>query len=71
MAESKEMSKSKSKGLAWLPSIAEAAANAVGASRLETLEIMTDVEQLSEMFASFEDVRHGRIVNMSDAFGDL
>jgi hypothetical protein len=72
MAESKGMSESKSRGLGrWFPTVAQAAEGALGATRLETLEILTDMEQLSDMFASFEDVRHGRIVNMSDAFGDL
>jgi len=51
--------------------VAEAAAGALGKSRLETLEILTDIEQISDVFASFEDVRQGRIVSFSDAFGDL
>jgi hypothetical protein len=75
MAESKGMSKSgraTRKGLAsWLPTVADVVAGALGESRLETLEILTDIEQVSDLFASFEDARLGRIVNMSDAFGDL
>lgn len=55
----------------WLASIAAAATEAVGASRLETLEIMTDVEQVSLLFSSLDDARQGRVVNMSEAFGDL
>jgi len=72
MAESKGMSNAKRQGLSrWLPTIADAAAGAIGETKLETLEILTDIEQVSELFASFDDVRLGRIVNMSDAFGDL
>lgn len=72
MAESRGMSKTGRKALSrWLPGIASAATDALGASRIETFEILTDVEQVTELFASFEDVRKGRIVNMSDAFGDL
>lgn len=72
MAESKGMSKAKKQGLAsWLPTIADVAAGALGETRLETLEILTDIEQVSDLFSSFEDVRLGHIVNMSDAFGDL
>ncbi len=55
----------------WFSSVAAAATDAIGASRIETLEIVTDVEQVSLLFASLDDVRQGRIVNMSDAFGDL
>ena len=72
MAESKGFSQSKQKGLSrWLPTVADVAADALGKTRLETLEILTDVEQVSDLFASFEDARLGRIVNMRDAFGDL
>lgn len=58
-------------GAHWFASLAIAAADSVGAARLETLEIVTDVEQVSLLFASLDDARHGRIVNMSEAFGDL
>jgi hypothetical protein len=72
MAESKRMSKTNRRDITrFLPSVAEAAAGALGKSRLETLEILTDIEQISDVFASFEDVRQGRIVSFSDAFGDL
>ena len=72
MAESRELSESKSQGLGrWLSTLIGNSADTVGAARLETLEIMTDIEQVSEIFASFEDIRQGRIVKMSDAFGDL
>lgn len=55
----------------WFPSIAAAATEAIGSARLETLEILTDVEQVSLLFASLEEARKGHIVTMSDAFGDL
>lgn len=72
MAESKGISRSKRKSLSGLlPGLAEAATEALGASRIETLEILTDVEQVSDLFASFEDIRKGHIVSLSDAFGDL
>lgn len=55
----------------WLTSIAAAATEAIGSARLETLEIMTDVEQVGLLFSSMDDVRQGRVLNMSEAFGDL
>lgn len=68
MAVSKGIGKSRKKALArWFPSISEAAT----ASHVETLEILTDLDQVTAMFSSFEDVRQGRIVNMKSAFGDL
>jgi hypothetical protein len=72
MGESKGIANARRKSLSrWLPGLVEAAADRLGAARLETLEIMTDVEQVSALFASLDDVRHGHIVTMSDAFGDL
>lgn len=72
MADSSGFSKSGRKALGLLlPSLSEAVTRAFGASQMETFEILTDVEQVSELFASFEDNRQGRIVNLNDAFGDL
>jgi hypothetical protein len=72
MGESKGMMNARRKSLfRWLPGIAETAADRLGATRLETLEIMTDVDQVSTLFASLDDVRRGHIVNISEAFGDL
>ena len=72
MAISRRMSRAKRKALAqWFPTIAEIAADERHAAKLETLEIMTDVEQVSTLFASMEDMRQGRIVGLKDAFGDL
>jgi hypothetical protein len=72
MAESKGLSESRRKALTrWLPGLAEVAVDRLGAARIETLELMTDVEQVGTLFASLEDMRRGHIVNMSDAFGDL
>ncbi|WP_373531385.1 hypothetical protein [Vampirovibrio sp.] len=55
----------------WFSSLAMAAADSIGASRAETLEIVTDVEQVSFLLASLEDARQGRIISMNEAFGDL
>lgn len=55
----------------WFSSVAMAAVDAVGASRIETLEIVTDVEQISMLLSSLDDSRSGRILSMKDAFGDL
>ena len=72
MAVSKGMSNSKRKALAkWFPTIAEVANNARTAAQLETVEIMMDIEQVSDLFASFEDLRQGRVVSLKNAFGDL
>ncbi|WP_303672904.1 hypothetical protein [Vampirovibrio chlorellavorus] len=61
----------KADGHSWFSSVAAAAVDAVGASRMETLEIVTDVEQISMLLSSLDDSRSGRILSMSDAFGDL
>lgn len=72
MGESKGMANARRKVLSrWLPGVAEVAADRLGKARLETLEIMTDVEQVSTLFNSLDDVRRGHIVTMNDAFGDL
>lgn len=55
----------------WFSSAALAAVDAIGASRLETLEIITDVEQISLLLSSLDDSRSGRVLSLSDAFGDL
>jgi hypothetical protein len=72
MGESKGIAKARRTALSrWLPGIADATADRLGKARLETLEVMTDVEQVSTLFASLDDVRRGHIVTMHDAFGDL
>lgn len=63
--------RAKTNDQSWFSSVAAAVADAIGASRLETLEIMTDVEQVSLLFSSLDDARQGRVVNISEAFGDL
>lgn len=59
----------------WFPAIAGVADSLVKdsrtAARLETVEILTDVEQVSSLFASMEDWRLGQIVGLDSAFGDL
>jgi hypothetical protein len=72
MGESKGMANARKRTLSrWFPCIAEAVADKLGTARLETLEIMTDVEQVSTLFASLDDMRRGHILAMADAFGDL
>ncbi len=72
MAISRGISKTRRKALAkWFPAIGAAAEDARTAAKLETWEILTDVEQVSNLFASFEDARQGKIVSMDQAFGDL
>ena len=46
-----------------LPSVSEATA--------ETLDIIMDVEQVSDLLSSLEDLRLGRVVAFSHAFADL
>ncbi len=58
-------------GKSWFSSVAAAAVDTLGASRMETLEIVTDVEQITMLLSSLDDSRSGRILSMSDAFGDL
>lgn len=63
--------RAKADGSSWFSSVAAAAVDAVGASRMETLEIVTDVEQITMLLSSLDDSRSGRILSISDAFGDL
>jgi hypothetical protein len=53
------------------PTLAKVLDNPQAATTIETLEIILDVEQLSHLLRSWDDARHGRIVSMQDAFGDL
>lgn len=76
MGVSKGIAKSKQKALAkWFPVIAEAAQNLVNddrtASRLETVEILADLDQVTTLFSSLDDWRSGQIVSIDTAFGDL
>lgn len=68
MAISKSISRSKQKLLSrWFPTLSEAQANATA----ETLDILMDVDQVTTLLSSLDDVRHGRVVGMNSAFGDL
>ena len=68
MATAKSVSKTKQKLLArWFPTLSEARANAAA----ETLDILMDVDQVTTLFASLEDMRAGRVVNAKSAFEDL
>lgn len=72
----KSIAKSKRKALGkWFPVIADVAHNLVNntktASRLETIEVLSDLDQVTTLFASLEDWRSGQIVSMDTAFGDL
>ncbi len=40
-------------------------------AQAETFEILMDLDQISTMLSSMEDVRQGRLVRCEDAFGDL
>lgn len=61
---SNTFSKAKSKLLQrWFGDVSEAQA--------ETLEILMDIDQVSDLLSSFEDVRRGQFVSMDGAFGDL
>lgn len=72
MAISKRISRTKQKTLGRLfPALAAVVADERNAARVETLEIMMDVEQVTDLFASLDDIRRGKIVGMKDAFGDL
>lgn len=72
MEFAKETAKSQYKTLGRLfPTLAGALDNAKSAARLETLEILMDIEQVSDLLSSFDEARQGRIVNMNSAFGDL
>jgi hypothetical protein len=76
MGVSKGIAKSKQKALAkWFPVIAETAHNLMNdgrtASRLETVGILSDLDQVTTLFSSLDDWRSGQIVTMDTAFGDL
>jgi hypothetical protein len=38
---------------------------------VETMEILMDMDQMTSMLTSFEDLRKGRVLSMADAFADL
>ena len=38
---------------------------------VETVEILMDMEQMSTLLTSFEEVRTGKIIAAQDAFSDL
>ena len=73
MGHSKGMDKARKQGL--FPTIAAVAADLTksrrAAAHLETMEILLDVEQVTDLLASLDDMRHGRIVSMNSAFEDL
>ena len=76
MSTSRDISKGRRRGMAnAFPILTELASGAMEhprtAARLETLEILMDVEQVSDLLSSFEDLSKGRITSMSSAFGDL
>jgi hypothetical protein len=76
MALSKSASKSKRKTLAKVfPVIGDLLERAVSDSRvaakLETVELLMDVEQATYLLASLDDFRQGHIVHADTAFGDL
>lgn len=43
----------------------------LSAASAETLEIMADVNQVSELLCSLDESRRGQIVSFDAAFGDL
>ena len=64
MAISKQLSRAKRKVIArWFPDVSDATA--------ETIEILMDIEQVSDILSSFDDIRHNRLLSMDKAFGDL
>lgn len=46
-----------------LPDLSEASA--------ETLEILMDVDQVSDLLNSFDEVRKGQVMSLQQAFADL
>ena len=43
----------------------------VNATTVETAEILLDIQQMSDLLASLQDLRTGQLVNFSTAFEDL
>lgn len=41
------------------------------AATVETMEILMDMDQMSMLLASLDEVRLGRVVSMQEAFSDL
>lgn len=41
------------------------------AATIETMEILMDVDQMSSLLGSLDDLRTGRVVSFKDAFADL
>lgn len=72
MAVSKGLTRSKRKALAkWFPTLAGMASDSRAAAKLETLEILMDIDQVTDLFSSLDEARQGRVVSMNTAFGDL
>jgi hypothetical protein len=72
MGASRNPTYTRLKGIGRLfPVLAEVLEQPRTAARLETLEIIMDVEQVSDLLSSWDDARKGRILSMQDAFGDL
>ncbi len=40
-------------------------------AQIETMEILMDLDQVSTMLSSLDEMRKGQIVSMSNAFSDL
>ncbi|MBY0450718.1 MAG: hypothetical protein K2X01_08860 [Cyanobacteria bacterium] len=40
-------------------------------AQIETMEILMDLDQVSSMLSSLDEMRKGQIVSMSNAFADL
>jgi hypothetical protein len=72
MSSYSNSAESNQKGITRLfPVLAKVLDHPQTAVSLETMEIVMDVEQVSHLLGSWDDARHGRIVSMKDAFGDL
>jgi len=72
MSSYSNSAESNQKGLARLfPTLAKVLDHPNTAATIETMEIVLDVEQVSHLLSSWDDARHGRIVSIQDAFGDL
>ena len=72
MGASRNPAYTRLKGLGrFFPVLADVMEQPRTEARLETLEILLDVEQVSDLLCSWDDARHGRVLAMQDAFGDL
>ncbi len=71
MSQSGDTADSRRSAKGFFSALHKAVCDPRNVARLETLEIMTDVEQVMDLLNGLDDLRKGRLASMKQAFGDL